>query len=368
MVGLNIDNLIADHYSALILNPIKYGESGVFFWFPGCGMTSIEQDIFANKSILKKNLQGLTSRLKVWQLWGHLAEDKTADGWLRLGFESEEILVKNIHEVLEKGDEVVLVAGKIDNFDEIERIKILKILLNVLEINKRRVHIVLNLLNKPWWDRVLKTHPEFVALANRLEMVKTLPDNLLDIFISENSQKFGISFGKEKISTLKNEYGGILKLVKESLRSYGQEQGIEMKMRVVWDSIPVEYQEAIKNNVITRRRVPKTKIEKELVEFGVWNLNGFKKNYALLLSNPENILAKTLTEEENKLWKKLTANPGTLIYKDEVITILRPMTGDDLTLWAVDQAVSRFRKKLKCAGIDSDQLMTKKGKGYIWAK
>ena len=90
-------------------------------------------------------------------------------------------------------------------------------LLEALEINKRRVHIILNLLNKPWWNKILTSHPEFIALGNRMEIIKTLPDNLLDIYIHQNSQKFGLALTQENISSLIKDYGGILKLIKLSV-------------------------------------------------------------------------------------------------------------------------------------------------------
>jgi DNA-binding response OmpR family regulator len=47
--------------------------------------------------------------------------------------------------------------------------------------------------------------------------------------------------------------------------------------------------------------------------------------------------------------------------------MLRPENGEDISLWAIDQAVSRFRKKLAEAGTDPELLKTIKKKGYIWS-
>lgn len=40
------------------------------------------------------------------------------------------------------------------------------------------------------------------------------------------------------------------------------------------------------------------------------------------------------------------------------------MNSDDYSDWAIDQFISRFRKKLKQIGVSSGILKTVKGKGY----
>ena len=117
-----------------------------------------------------------------------------------------------------------------------------------------------------------------------------------------------------------------------------------------------------------KSRTPRTSEEKDLEKMGVWGLKVFRTHFATLETDSESILNEILTLGEQQLWKTLKENSGKLIEKEQVIKILRPTQEEELSLWALDQAVSRFRNKLEKAGIDAELLVTKKGKGYIWTK
>src|SRR3989344_6005316 len=129
IMGLSkLDYSIAAYYAPKILTPLKYGENGVFFWFPGSGMTTIVRDIFSEKTLLRKHLAGLTTRIKVIQFWGHLADKKTTQELIRsAGFVDYQKLEDECKKILDKGDEVVCIIGRIDDYPQIEKVKILKL-------------------------------------------------------------------------------------------------------------------------------------------------------------------------------------------------------------------------------------------------
>jgi hypothetical protein len=136
-----------------------------------------------------------------------------------------------------------------------------------------------------------------------------------------------------------------------------------LKLKVTWNEIPDIYKKAIEQKAT---RGKNGKILSDLVDFGVDKLSVFKDCWSILNFDSEKILPNLLTVEEMKLWTEINNSKGKIIKKERVIEVLRSESIDTVSFWAIDQAISRFRKKLDRAGIDSEQLRTIKGKGYIY--
>lgn len=369
IMGLSItDRLVAESYADKILTPIAYGENGVFFWFPGSGMTTVVQDIFANKGIVHRRLSGLANRLDILQFWGNHAKTKSLDQLIKLGgFSDHGSLERHCEKILKKGKEVVFVIGRIDNFGSRTKLQILKFFVKVASYNTRRIHILFMSMDKPWFEKTLLTHPEFTPLANHLNILPLLDGKLLNKFINEKMKVYDTRLSGKQKAQLVKLYGGILLLIKHYLRSGGDRHTLDLKIGVVWDSLPNVYKKCIEKCVLGNNTSKFDKEANDLKKFGALKLNVFKRHYSALSGNPEKILPKFLTEEEEKLWKTFHSRSRKLVEKEEIINILRPKK-ENVSLWAIDQAMSRFRKKLARAGIDPEQLKTVKGKGYIWNK
>lgn len=357
----SLDKEIINLYLERLLNPIKYGENSIYFWFPGTGMTTTLYDIFRNRSILKKSLGNLTSQLKFDEFYGHLAEKKTLMSLLNFkGYTSPNQLISHCESLLDEGNEAVYLLGRIDDFKQKEKIAILKLFVKLASINPRRVHILFNTIDKPWFIQVLKKHPELLILANRMHTMPIISGKLLSKYIKEKSKNYGYDISRDDFSKVEKTYGGILQLTKEYLRSKGNIQNLELKFKLLWDILPKQYQEVLKQNSNDFESI------NDLKELGVLNLEVFNSHKNVLDINPEEVLRKVLTEEEFNLWRYAATHHNELLSKDLVVRILRPKNSNETSLWAIDKAVSRFRIKLAKAHIDPSIFKTVKRKGYIW--
>jgi len=193
-----------------------------------------------------------------------------------------------------------------------------------------------------------------------------LKDDLLLQYIQDKSTQYQFSVDKQLLKQVMETYGGILQLTKEYLRAREELGTLELKLRIIWGCLPKSYQQVIENQISTNSTKIKSLAGKDLTEMGVKDLKVFKEHRRVLNQNPNYLLPKLLTPEELKLWKYCETHPKELVGKDQLIEIIRTENSDEVSFWAIDQAVSRFRKKLARAGIDPELFKTVKGKGYIW--
>lgn len=358
--------LIAEHYAPLITLPIKYGENGAFFWFPRSGMSTTIREIFSNKAILKQFLSGLSSRLTIIQFWGPTSDKKTAASLLSASGYSQ---LSNLHQVvshtLDSGKEVVLILAHIDDFPSQEKKQLFRQFLRLNAINPRRVHILYFSFDKPWFESLITKNPEFMTLAQNLEVVPLLKGQLLNQYITDRASHFGLPITAKLRSYLATTYGGILQITKQYLRLPHNTTNLELKLRSLWLALPNTYRIVIETSM-TKKQITSTPAVQDLSKFGVLPLKLFSKHWSVLVHDPSQILPHLLTPEENSLLEHIRQNPNKEISRESVISLLRPNSHENTTDWALDQTISRLRKKLARAGIDPDQLKTLKGRGYIW--
>lgn len=368
-MGLSsIDRKIALNYAHKVLKPVSFGESGIFFWFPGSGMTTILHDIFQTKEVIKETIVGLSSRIVISQFWGNVAMKNSLEGLFESSNFGEYKMLENYaNEVLKKGNELVCVIGRIDNFPEVEKIKILKTFVKLNSINRRRIHIILNLVDKPWLENTIVRYPEITSIANSMEIMPLLNGSLLTNFIKQRSLEFGSKLSKGEMKDIVENYGGLLSLIKEHLRSGKSGSSLQhLKLKVLWKDVPNSYKDAFENIFFDSKKEIQKFQTNDLEAFGVLGVQVIKNLWFMLNEDSKSLLNKMLSDTENTLLEHLDKHKGKVLTKDEVINILWPENIGDISFWAVDQAISRFRKKLIRVGIDPDRLRTVKGKGYVW--
>lgn len=367
-MGLSkMDLLIAYGYASQLLRPLKYGENGVFFWIPGSGMTSIVQNLFSSKHVLKRNLSEFSKYLEAIPFWGHLSEQRSLHSLLNSsGFTDYTSLEQKVLKTVKTGKEVVCLVGRIDDYSDKEKITILKHFIRLTSNNRHRIHILFNSFDKPWFEQQLVKYPEFIVLANYMEIVPILSGKKLKGYIESLADDFDFNLTKIKLREITQTYGGIIQLTKEFIRSGGNSSLLGLKFRVNWQNFPKSYKLEIENFILEKTIRNQSSAYRDLKEFGALELKLFSVLRSLLNIDPNVILASLLTPSEKDLWNYLKLHRNREISKDSVIGLLRPENSDDVSFWAIDQAVSRFRKKLAKAGMDPEYLVTLKGKGYIW--
>ena len=360
------DKSIAEYYGKLILKPIRCGENAIFFWWPGSGMTTIVNDIIGDKSILKSNLGNLVKSIKIITFSGHLVSSKNLNDLLLIaGYKNETEILISTQKLVNEGSEIVFILNRVDDYSNKEKIKILQLFTKLVSINTRRVHLIFNTIDKPWFEKHLEEYKESLILANTMQIIPILKDNLLQEYINETAKKYNLELTENESSYIANTYGGILQLAKEYLRSFRDTTNLDVKFHLQWELLPKEYKEVIKQ-LVQGEKVEKIEILTELEKIGVLKLDLFNKHSQILDINPEKKVLTVFTEGEISLWKYFKQNSRKLILKDTVAKLLRPENNSDTTLWTIDKAVSRFRRKLLNCGIDPEKLKTIKGKGYIW--
>lgn len=352
-----------------LLTSIKYAENGVFFWFPGSGTTTVLKDTFAHKPLLTKELGKLSEQIKVFEVFGHIADKKTSSSLFEsMGFASFSDLKTACLNELDQGYELVYLIGRIDDFTEKEKLDILKQFLKLSAFNPRRVHLQFHTIDKPWFLKMLSKHPELMLLTNRMQTMPILKGKLLDEYIEQRAQEFGYKVSEPERIQIAKTYGGILQLTKEFLRAHGNTKIVELKLKVLWSLLPKAYCEFIQAKISNNKPSYQPDITADLHELGVFDLKLFSEHQGALFTDSAQTLQRMLTMHELKLWQYLQRHNSELISRDIVIDLLRPENADEITFWALDKAVSRFRIKLAKSGIDPDLLKTVKGKGYIWQK
>jgi hypothetical protein len=362
-----LDAKIALSYAPMLTNSLKYGENGVFCWFPGSGMTTILRDVFTDKKILSTALGKLATSLKISFFWGHLASKRNSESLFQsAGYADFEALKGECLKTLELGQEVVLIVGRIDDYAEKEKVEILKLFVNLSALNPRRVHVLFNTVNKPWFVKIIQVHSEFIVLANRIEMIPVLKESLLQKYIETRAEEYGYVLTQENLNNVVATYGGILQATKEYLRSYGDFETLELKLRVIFNNLPKEYCEILKNNVykVSSNVNPESLLD--LKKLGVLDLRAFSDHKNILDINPDRVASVIMTTEELSLLTYCKKHRGESLSRSTVTKLLRPEGDAETSLWAIDQAVSRFRKKLKKCGIDPSSFKTLKGKGFVW--
>jgi hypothetical protein len=363
----DLDKKLAEYYLPQIMEPIKYGENAVFFWFPGAGMTTILRDMFEDKILLRKSLGKLSSQVRIIQFWGHLADKKDSDSLLNeAGFANYSELKSSCTKLLNEGNELVYVVSRIDEYSDKEKLSILRLFLKLNSLNPRRVHIIFNSMNRPWFIKTLNQNAELMVLANRMEIVPVLKGALLDKYIKQRSDEYEYVVSSDEIKKISETYGGVLQITKEFLRSKGDLKTLELKLRVIWNALPKTYRQALKKQISGDSSKDTEEAISDLEKFGVLNLKLLSNHKKILDINPNEILRKIFTKEELNLWNYCRSHSGEFISKDTVINILRPENSNETSFWAIDKAISRFRKKLAKSGVDPEIFKTLKGKGYIW--
>ena len=373
-----IDRKIAQYYAPIILQGVKRGESSVCVWFPGSGKFTIAQNILQSAKILKSVLGGLHSRLKIAPFLGIETSQATTEEILSyilrsLGGEPRDdslrAILERINDLIESGQEVLLVGNWLEKLSETEYEKLLISLAKIVLINKARVHCLLLLHNKPLFEKFIFENPDCACLAQTFNYIPILSGKVLEKFVFQQEKIFG-SLSPTRRKEIISSTGGILSLTRELIRNKGDSSSADLKFRANWQDVSVSYQRAILASV--KKEKPANYLEsqatKELGLLGVVPpLTIFREKYSLLVQNPEELLLAILSAAESRLWLWLKKNRGKLLSRDQIAKVWQDGNQiDGYSDWQIDQAISRFRKKLRQCGFGDAALITIKGRGYRW--
>lgn len=361
----NIDKQIAGFYAPLFLEGVSYGESQLNIWVAGAGKTVIIPDIISIKSpnikfvfyscdktenaTAKEILVNIGASLK-------LSENELKSNRLLSIISDKCNKIALIH-----NKSVVFVGNKYENLTEKELAKLLNFISQIVSTNKRKIHSIINCIDKPLIEKLLSKNPSIFTIANRIKFMPVISGSILENYIKEKSLNFGKKIPEEKINEVINTTGGILFLTKEIIRSYPESGELDVKFKSVWNQLPKAYQDSIKS------QIPNPKFKNELAKLGILNLNIFNQKNLLTEKNPLKFVNEILEGKDKKIFSTFINSKNKLISKDQIAEIIWGENYDEFySDWTIDQTVSRFRKKIEKLGITPEALTTIKGKGYKW--
>lgn len=353
-----LDIEIAKFYAPLVLGSLKYGENRICVWFPGSGKTTILNNILRSKSIINNELGNITKNLEIIFASGKDSINGTAEEIIeKIG------IIKHFEDKNKLGKEIVVICDEIEMLNDSSLSKLLIYLWKIVNLNKARFHLILNVKNRYRIEKLI-TEKALFGIANQIKLIPILSDKLLKRFVEEKAVFFNSKISKGEIKKLIKETGGILLLTKEYLRNYNSNNLVELKLRAIWSRLPDIY----KSFLLSERSSNKHNLATDdLTEMGVTKLSIFRNKLHLLVNNPEEEVLKYLTNSESEVLIYFQKNKGKLITKE---LLAQAIWGnnylEEYSDWSLDQKISRLRKKMFKYGIDPENLQTIKGKGYIW--
>jgi hypothetical protein len=265
--------------------------------------------------------------------------------------------------IIDAGREIVLLGDRIEELPESELLRLLEWLSRLTTINRARIHVLLNTVDKPKISRIVLSNPSIAGLIQNTIYLPILSGKLLEEYIKYNQERYETTLTHNQITDITKSTGGILYLTKEIIRNGGSDGELDLKLRSIWSRLTLAYQTEIKNNILGKRNLKLT----DLKDLGILNLNIFKNKFYLLENDPVNTLDSILNQTERRIFDYLQDHKNVLVIKEQIGDLLWGVKLEEkYSEWAIDQVMSRFRKKLRSAGIDPNNLQTIKGKGYKW--
>lgn len=377
----NLDFEIAQFFAPYIFGSLEYGENRICLWFPCLGKTRTINNILNSKSLIKRILGNSAKRYEFVYYTATVSVDLKASEilesiGLKMGMNQENNtsrlkinIQQKCKELIEKGKEIVFVCDSMETLPKRELEKHLIDISNIVRINERRIHTILNLHFLEQVFPIIERQPSLFTLANKIEYVPTITGKLLDKFIASELKNYGQDNTKIEIEKVKKYTGGILTLTRSFIRNLGQENmEFIFKFKTIWEYLPPIYKLVFEKTILKTRIINQNEkiIAKQLGANGILDLEVFKANYKFVIKKDNKSIANILGDKEFKILNYLNKNKNKLVTKESIANILYGKNTEDYSNWAIDQVMSRFRKTLLKCEIDPEQLKTIKGKGYIW--
>ncbi len=368
----DINEQISNFYAPLFLDGLKYGENQVNLWFPGGGKSVVINDILSNKKILLKYLGKFANRLEIinYSCSGGLnstAEDVLLEIACKLGVITDNNQEQLIFNIIKKCNQIVTLKDKVivfvgSKFEDIETQEFKKLITSLAKIvseNRRCFFSILNIIDGYLLKNIISEKPSIYSLATRIKIIPLISGKLLESYINQRVDEYNKVISTNDRVNIINSTGGLLFLTREIIRNFPEEGQLNERLLSIWKKIPERY----KQNIELENKIH----NKDLECFGINKLNIFKAKRSFLNSDPEKSMSNCLNETELSIYKTFKSNENKLVSRDQIARIIWGKNYEEkYSDWAIDQTVSRFRKKIAKYYISKDTIKTIKGRGYKW--
>lgn len=177
------------------------------------------------------------------------------------------------------------------------------------------------------------------------------------------------------LRALRDKYKYILAYV----LAHPSDAGLSSKLTTLSEICQIKYElqplddENMKKTILDMAKVLNVKAPGNKINQIIKDSHGFPAEAKKLLAElaiPNHVrnkhyIQKILTKNEIIVYELLLSRKGEIITRDEIATILNPKTqGSGVSNMAIDQMLSRIRKKIRTEGYETE-IKSKKGIGYF---
>jgi len=375
----DIDKLIALFYGRFLLGSLPSNENGLCIWFPYLGKTRTINNLLNSNETLELILGKKFLNYKFVYYVGNLSKNNKASEIFENIATSLDIniqqtksniidLISNrCKELINQGKKIVFIGDTLEKLSKIEFERLLIGLSNFIRSDQDNIHSILNINYFEQVESIINKQPSVITLINSIKIIPTLPQELLSNFIKSESKKLNLSITEKDIQEVSKYTGGILTLTRSLLRNKDKNNlELDLKFNAVWNHLPDIYKSVIEKNITFTKiiNLNELRIFETLQNCGIIGLGIFKDKFILNQTKNPNILRNLLNGWELEVYNLLLKNKNKVVTREKIASTIWGDDESDYTDWAIDQKISRFRKKVSKYGLNPDFLETIKGRGY----
>jgi hypothetical protein len=312
---------------------------------------------------------------------------KAAEGSLSR-FSDKDDIFKQVYDLVHRDFHVTFIFDEFSfKYQEISRYA------NLLAgIDKERTTMVVVITPTEYFAANLTRYNPNTVLSHNVIFWRHYTDAESLEYCLSLSEKLGVKIPRPEMTKIIDFAGGIFMLLKNLVRSYPNyanfqeliaSEEITNAVNVIWNNFTLQEQKALK--VVLHREDAKN-YWRELQYFkqlgiidnndqirGTWTgrvLNPVKRivlnaKAGSIYFNQHKI-DKFLNKDDVEVLKKLLVRKGKIVTREDVMAIRKTIMPDsEFSNWALDQFISRLRRKLNHLGIPLNYIATIRGSGYL---
>ncbi len=367
----DIDKLIALFYGRFLLGSLPSNENGLCIWFPYLGKTRTINNLLNSNETLELILGKKFLNYKFVYYVGNLSKNNKASEIFENIATSLDIniqqtksniidLISNrCKELINQGKKIVFIGDTLEKLSKIEFERLLIGLSNFIRSDQDNIHSILNINYFEQVESIINKQPSVITLINSIKIIPTLPQELLSNFIKSESKKLNLSITEKDIQEVSKYTGGILTLTRSLLRNKDKNNlELDLKFNAVWNHLPDIYKSVIEKNITFTKiiNLNELRIFETLQNCGIIGLGIFKDKFILNQTKNPNILRNLLNGWELEVYNLLLKNKNKVVTREKIASTIWGDDESDYTDWAIDQKISRFRKKVSKYGLNPDFL------------
>ena len=220
-------------------------------------------------------------------------------------------------------------------------------------------------------------------------------ENDILLFLSYLEKKWSFELSGELKKELINSCGGYFWLLKESARlirngveDYFKQPSVDLRIRTVFQHLQEGEQKILEKTVFKQNDILPTEEQDKiyLQKVNIMNQDGrctikLLSDYIqyrvsgddLVLLQDKISLNKVpldyfLSRKEYRILRLLLKDRGSLVTRQQLAEVIWPDHNEEYSDWAIDQLMTRLRKRLESLSLSSTILQSVRGKGYILRK